>query len=87
MKHKVTAYHLGKRIKLKVVGKAINGEILKSEHSFLLYKFQDNSLCYIKDYGSIVFIDTNESFIKTVIESILNEEVVVEDFTNEKICT
>lgn len=84
MKHKVTAYHLGKRIKLKDVKNTITGEILKSEHSFLLYKLKDESFCYVKDYGSVVFIDTSEFLIKKTIELIASEKVVIEDLTNEK---
>lgn len=84
MKHKVIAYHLGSRIQLKVAKNLVLGDILKSEHSFILYKLMDDSFCYIKDYGSIVFIDTIEALRIEVIEQITNEKVELEKLACEK---
>lgn len=80
----VVAYHLGKRIKLKTVRNKLNCKILKTEHSFLLYKLNEQSFCYLKDYGSIVFINTDEKLVKENIELILDAAIFIDDFPSEK---
>lgn len=83
MKHQVAAYHLGRRIVLKNIHNNLNFEVLKSEHSFLLFKLKEQSFFYIKDYGSIVFINVDEMNAKIIIELILDEPISLSDFPME----
>ena len=84
MKHKANAYHLGGRINLKEFKESFKFELVKSEHTFLLYKINDKSYCYIKDYGSIVFINSEIIFIQKTIESIIKTNVELAVFYSEK---
>lgn len=84
MTHNVVAYHLGKRIKLKSIRDKFTFEIVKREHSFLLFQVDERSLFYLKDYGSIVFINTSKELIKKIIEQILDEAISIADLPNEK---
>jgi uncharacterized Rmd1/YagE family protein len=83
MNHKADAYHLGQRIKLKSVCDKFKYEIIKSEHSFLLFKLDEQSFCYIKDYGSIVFINITEELSKYIIELILDRTISIDEFPCE----
>ena len=80
MNYKVDAYHLGQRIKLKTIRDRFDFEIVKSEHSFLLFKLNEQSFCYIKDYGSIVFINVAQELSKDIIERILGREFLIDEF-------
>jgi uncharacterized Rmd1/YagE family protein len=83
MIHNVIAYHLGKRINLKNIRNKFSFEIVKREHSFLLFQIEEKSFFYLKDYGSIVFINTSKELIKTIIEQILDENVLIDNLPNE----
>jgi len=83
MIHNVVAYHLGKRIKLKSIRNKFSFEIVKREHSFLLFQIEEKSFFYLKDYGSIVFVNTSKELIKKIIEQILDEVISIDDFPNE----
>lgn len=68
------AYHLENRIILSTIREKFNSyTLIKREHSFLLYKVNNQSYIYIKDYGSMVFINCNDEFIKNTI-SFLTED-------------
>jgi len=83
MNHNVVAYHLGKRIKLKNIRDKFTFEIVKREHSFLLFKIDEQSLFYLKDYGSIVFINISKELINKIIVQILDTGISIADFPNE----
>ncbi len=83
------AYHLEKKISISDFRKKIvDLKILKREHSFLLCQIDENSYLYVKDYGSLVFINCEDSFIKQMIELVDKtkkiEELPIEKYT---ICT
>ena len=71
MELKVSAYHLEKRLDLKHIRKLLSNYLLsKREHTFLLYEFKNNAFVYIKDYGSVVFLNCSESLSKEIIKFI-----------------
>ena len=83
MKLKISAYHLGSKINLKKIDLIINHNLVRSEHSFLLYGIETNCYIYFKDYGSVVFINCDESKIAEMLKLTLNESIVIEDFPQE----
>ncbi len=69
------AYHLEKRIALSAIRSQFESyELIKREHSFLLYKITDNSYIYVKDYGSVVFMNCTDNLINQIISFLINKE-------------
>ncbi|TCI90975.1 RMD1 family protein [Tenacibaculum sp. M341] len=80
----VIAYHLERRFDLSFIRSLFPKlSLVKREHTFLLYERAENSYVYIKDYGSIVFFNCDESYIKTTICSILEKEVHLKNLPSE----
>ncbi|CAA0149682.1 RMD1 family protein [Tenacibaculum maritimum] len=79
------AYHLEKRIVLNNATKALERyQLLKKERSFLLYKIKEQSYVYIKDYGSIVFINCATTLIEKTINSLLIDRKEDTDLLSEE---
>ncbi|CAM1353528.1 MULTISPECIES: RMD1 family protein [Tenacibaculum] len=69
------AYHLEKRIALSAIRSQFESyELIKREHSFLLYKITDNSYIYVKDYGSVVFMNCTDNLINQIVSFLINKE-------------
>ena len=68
MQYSVQAYHLGKRIDLKSFRSSVSFSLLKREPSFLLYEFDKDAYLYLKDYGSVVFLNCSEQQINNVLQ-------------------
>ncbi|XRE43941.1 hypothetical protein ACIVBQ_002145 [Tenacibaculum discolor] len=69
------AYHLEKRIALSAIRSQFESyELIKREHSFLLYKITDNSYIYVKDYGSVVFMNCTDNLISQIVSFFINKE-------------
>jgi uncharacterized Rmd1/YagE family protein len=84
MKVNVIAYHLEQRLDLNVIRSLFpNLDIVKREHTFLLYKKENDSYLYIKDYGSIVFFNYDEVFINETINSIIGKETNLDSLPSE----
>ncbi|PHO00255.1 hypothetical protein CSC82_29745, partial [Rhodobacteraceae bacterium 4F10] len=49
-------------------------ELIKREHSFLLYKITENSYIYVKDYGSVVFMNCTDNLINQIVSFLINKE-------------
>ncbi|WBX73094.1 RMD1 family protein [Tenacibaculum pacificus] len=63
------AYHLEEKIQLNEIRNLLTDyTLIKREHSFLLYKINADSYLYIKDYGSVVFINCDAILIKKNID-------------------
>lgn len=78
------AYHLEKRLLLNNVRKHfVDYQLIKREHSFLLYIIKEQSYLYIKDYGSVVFINCEEAFIAETINFLTNQKKSVDDLPFE----
>lgn len=78
------AYHLEKRISISDFRNQITDyQIVKREHSFLLYQVGDSSYLYVKDYGSLVFINCEDSLIEKVV-AIVDATKKVEELPSEK---
>ncbi|WGH75205.1 RMD1 family protein [Tenacibaculum tangerinum] len=80
------AYHLEKRIALGAIRSQFESyELIKREHSFLLYKITNNSYIYIKDYGSVVFMNCADDFIHQTVRFLINKEKsVINNLPSEK---
>lgn len=72
---KVIAYHLGNRIDLKAFRLSSKQQLLKREHSFLLYEVAEEAYIYLKDYGSIVFLNCKDDLISQVLNSVIVNNV------------
>ncbi|MDP2542441.1 hypothetical protein CSC81_12265 [Tenacibaculum discolor] len=69
------AYHLEKRIALSAIRSQFESyELIKREHSFLLYKITENSYIYVKDYGSVVFMNCTDNLINQIVSFLINKE-------------
>ncbi|KAF9659965.1 RMD1 family protein [Tenacibaculum sp. ZH5_bin.1] len=69
------AYHLERRIALSAIRSQFElYELVKREHSFLLYKITNNSYIYIKDYGSVVFMNCTNDLINQIVSFLINKE-------------
>ncbi len=76
------AFNLEKRISINEIRKKIKYELVKREHSFLLYRLYTQSFLYIKDYGSVVFINCDDNLKKDVINKI-DENKSIENLPTE----
>lgn len=86
MEYKVIAYHLNTRIDLRAFRLASRYSLLKREHSFLLFEVEKQGYIYLKDYGSIVFLNCSSILEKQVFELLqlpnANEEgLLTESYT------
>lgn len=61
MNYSVVSYHIGRKIILRNVKEKLKYALIKKEHTFLLYRLDDYSFVYIKNYGSIAFFNCSES--------------------------
>ena len=83
MELKVVAYHIGKLIDLKFFRNNFKQNLLKREHSFLLYQYNENTYVYIKDYGSVVFFNCTKSIEKEVFAVFFTDTIDVDSFPKE----
>jgi uncharacterized Rmd1/YagE family protein len=84
MRFEAVAYHLERRIDLKEIRSINKCSLIKQEHSFLLYQITDNSFVYFKDYGSIVFINCEESIKQKLVELAFRDKVFIAALPVEK---
>ena len=69
------AYHLERRIALSAIRSQFESyELVKRAHSSLLYKITNNSYIYIKDYGSVVFMNCTNDLINQIVSFLINKE-------------
>lgn len=69
-KFEVHAFHVGHRIDLQRIRENYKAFLAKREQSFLLYRVDDYSYIYFKDYGSIVFMNCSTQDINDAVKSI-----------------
>ena len=67
MKLKAIAYHLEERLKVLELQKKFDYTLIRKEHSYLFYQVDEQSFIYIKDFGSVVFVDCGDDLIKETI--------------------
>ncbi|MDY0779570.1 RMD1 family protein [Tenacibaculum sp. IB213877] len=78
------AYHLETRLQLNLIRKKFDKHtLIKREHSFLLYLINEQSYLYIKDYGSLVFINCEDNFISETIHFLLETPKSLNDLPSE----
>lgn len=86
MFYNVIAYHVGHKIVLRDVKAKIKFALINKEHSYLLYRLDDYSFIYLKNYGSITFFNCSEKVKVEFLTNILNlENIVLGSFPTEKI--
>ncbi|MBS9774179.1 MAG: RMD1 family protein [Tenacibaculum sp.] len=85
MELQATAYHLEKPIILGQIREKITScKLIKREHSFLLYKLEEHSYLYIKEYGSVVFINCDYNYIEKTINLLLGKETEIKKLPSEE---
>ena len=65
----VRAYYIGDPIPIDIAESRMlvfDAFLIKKEESFLLYKISEDSFLYIKNYGSIVFLNCHSYIIQDV---------------------
>ena len=84
MKNQVKAFHLEKHLSLKEIRDVFSEyNLIKREHSYLFYQINGNAYLYIKDYGSLSFINCSDTFIKDVLVKANSEDKNVDEYPNE----
>ena len=83
MKLKAIAYHLEERLKVTDIQKKIEYSLIRKEHSYLFYQVDDQSYIYIKDFGSVVFVNCPEEVVKATINSLIDKNVVLSELPFE----
>lgn len=84
MKNKVIAFHLERHLGLKRLRERFSDfNLVKREHSFLLYEDNKQSYFYIKDYGSVVFINSSQELIENVLSLINPNKKQFDNYPNE----
>lgn len=77
------AYHIERQLNLsKMRSQFTDYKLVKREHSFLLYHANEQSFFYIKDYGSLVFINFDENDVSTCINK-TEEGLKISQLPNE----
>ena len=80
---KSTAYHLGAAISVSSVIKEFDFELVKTEREYAFFQLKPNSWIYMKNYGSVVFINVNENQMLKVL-NFLTESELIDDLPNEE---
>ncbi len=78
------AFHLERRLQLNLIrNQFTNFKLIKRERSFLLYEVTNNGYIYIKDYGSVVFINCTDDLIENTLNIISNHKKNSTDLPSE----
>jgi uncharacterized Rmd1/YagE family protein len=84
MRIPLVAYHVGDHISILKIIHDLDCLVLKSEYSFALFETNNEGFVYVKDYGSVVFINCNELEIKRTMELLTGEQIGVNDYPIEE---
>lgn len=80
----VTAYHIGDFISIAEVLHQQALSPVRAEGSFALYEIQPKSWVYVKDYGSIVFINCQLDIQKKWLKLLLGQSPKMDDLIQEE---
>ncbi|UKN01401.1 RMD1 family protein [Paracrocinitomix mangrovi] len=69
---KSTAYHLGEHISIVSAIKELDYTVSKTENEFALFEVSESSWIYLKNYGSIVFINVDDAVRKKTMKLFLD---------------
>lgn len=84
MKNQVKAFHVEEHLLLKEIRDTFSSfHLLKREHSFLFYQIENDSFLYIKDYGSLVFINCSDQFVEKVLSETISHKKNITDYPSE----
>lgn len=67
------AYHLGKHLSISRVIHKLDYSVIKTEQEFALFELGQDSWCYVKNYGSIVFLNVPENKRAEITDTILDD--------------
>ena len=70
---KSTAYHLGDTISILKAINELDYQISKTEDEFALFEVGDNSWIYMKNYGSVVFINVDPTLVQKTLSFLLDD--------------
>jgi len=84
MQYNVIAYHVGRKVVLRDIKEKANFTLIKKEHSFLLYRLDDYSFIYVKDYGSVAFFNCTEKAKTDFFNAVFTKEVKIASLPFEK---
>lgn len=69
MTKQVKAFHLEKHLPLQELRDKFSGyNLIKREHSYLFYQIEADAFMYLKDYGSLVFINCQDTLVEDVLK-------------------
>ena len=80
---KATAYHLGAAISISSVIKEFDFELVKTENEYVFFQLNQTSWIYIKNYGSVVFVNVDTELRNKLI-NFLTESDILDDLPNEE---
>ena len=85
MLYSINAYHVGHKIVLRDFKAKVKFALIKKEHSYLLYRLDDYSFIFVKEYGSVVFFNCTEKVKTNFFSTLFNlEEKKVKQLPQEK---
>lgn len=67
---KVYTHHLGRRLQLRDVRSLFDEKPIKSDSTYLLYRLENDSFVYVKDFGCLTFINVPKEIIDSVSEDL-----------------
>ena len=70
MELKIKTYHFGFKFHLNEVKDLFDEPPVKSDSTYLLYKWDDSSFVYIKDFGCAVFVNIPKEVQTTLVEDL-----------------
>ncbi len=75
---KVTTYHFEDRFHLEKAKTIFKESPIKSDSTFLLFELGDTAYVYVKDFGSVVFINIPKAIVSSVMSDLSKENKSVE---------
>jgi uncharacterized Rmd1/YagE family protein len=83
IKLKSRAYHLGENISIDKAIYELDYSVSRTEDEFAMFEVGENSWIYLKNYGSIVFINVAEDILKKTMGFFLNSMDELDDLPSE----
>lgn len=84
MKIAVNAYHIGDLISITAAMKELDFEVAKCESSYALFELDKHSWVYVKDYGSVVFINCEQEESFNVLRILIGAKFQIDDLPQEE---
>ncbi|MFT4601038.1 MAG: putative Rmd1/YagE family protein [Arenicella sp.] len=82
--NKAIAYHIGDFISIAEILHYTHEDPLRVESGYAFYELSEKSWVYIKDYGSVVFINCEELIQKKWLKLLIGQTPILEDLIQEE---